>query len=154
MDTSTITALGFGALLMLGAACSGPERNDEGAIVEQGTLDVFDIKVGDCLSGATEGEVANVAAIPCDQPHMYQAYASFDVPDSAYPSSGELQDVADQGCFDAFEEFVGVPYSDSIYLYTWMEPTTESWQDDDREILCQLMLEEGELTEDAQGSGV
>lgn len=153
MSIKSIAALGFGAILML-SACGGPDRNDEGEITEEGELDVFSIKVGDCFADPDVDEVLDVAAVPCDEEHKYQAYALFDLRAGLLPDEDEMYDLASEGCFAEFETYVGLPYPDSELFITWFEPTQESWDQGDREIVCELYLEDDLLTVDAKGSGL
>jgi hypothetical protein len=131
-------AAAAGALVLgLGACSDEPERDDAGAITEEGDADVFTLKVGDCLSdqaGAT-GEVSDVPVVPCDQPHDSEIYFSYLIPDAeAFP--GTFQEHVDAQCLPQFQTFVGVAYEASALDMTWLEPTAASWQEGDRELLC------------------
>lgn len=138
------------ALLVLPAvaACSGSpdeaERQD-GAIVAPGALDVFGVRVGDCLdldvTDATAAQVTDLAAVPCSQPHRHEVFhvgevTGFDV----YPGPSELSSASDGMCLGAFEDYVGVPYLDSDVQFTYLYPSLASWQDEeDREVVCILV---------------
>ncbi|MEZ5411521.1 MAG: septum formation family protein [Acidimicrobiales bacterium] len=138
------------ALLMLPAAtgCSGgpdeAERED-GAIVSPGAVDVFGVRVGDCLdleaSEATAAQITDLAAVPCAQPHRHEVFhvgevTGFDV----YPGPSELSSASDGMCLGAFEDYVGVPYLDSDVQFTYLYPSLASWQDEeDREVVCILV---------------
>lgn len=138
------------ALLALSAltACSGgseeAERED-GAIVAPGALDVFGVRVGDCLdldaTDATAAQVTDLAAVPCTQPHRHEVFhvgevTGFDV----YPGPSELSSTSDGMCLGAFEDYVGIPYLDSDVQFTYLYPSLASWQDEeDREVVCILV---------------
>jgi len=130
------------------AACSGgPEEAEraDGAIVAPGALDVFGVRVGDCLdldaSEATAAQITDLAAVPCAQAHRHEVFhvgevTGFDV----YPGPSELSSAADGICLGAFEDYVGVPYLDSDVQFTYLYPSLASWQDEeDREVVCILV---------------
>ena len=101
--------------------------------------DVFAIEVGDCLNDATTtgDEVTSVPIVPCDEPHDSEAFASVQMDDGEYPGDTAVSAEADEVCTAEFESFVGVPYEDSKYYYSYYAPTQGSWENrGDREILC------------------
>ena len=152
--------LGFAALALtiIVTGCSaGPDRDDTGVITESGELDAFSIKAGDCLDNPTEDgeEFESVAAVPCIEPHDMEAYALFDLPDGDLPADAALGDLAAEGCLDAFKKYVGIDYQDSIYEVFWFNPTPESWEQGDQEIVCLARdPNEDKLTAGVKGSGL
>ena len=123
-------------------------RDDSGAIVEEGELGAFRIRVGDCIGGGIDGEVESVDGVPCDGPHELEVYFAFNLPegDGAYPGDTVVEDLANDGCLDAFQPFVGETYEASIYGFTTLTPTKNSWDGlDDREVLCMLGNYDGTL---------
>ena len=131
-------AAAAGALVLgLGACSDEPERDDTGAITEEGDADVFTLKVGDCLSdqaGAT-GEVSDVPVVPCEEPHDSEIFHSYIIPDAeTFP--GSFDEHIDAQCVPQFETFVGVAYDASTLELSWLEPTAQSWAEGDRELLC------------------
>lgn len=152
--------LGFAtlALTVVVTGCSaGPDRDDSGVITESGELDAFSIKVGDCLNNPTASgeEFESVAAVPCAEPHDLEAYALFDLPDGDLPAEPSLGDQAAEGCLDAFRKYVGVDYQDSIYEVLWFNPTPESWEQGDQEIVCLAADANGaKLSTGVKGSGL
>ncbi|MFC3689090.1 septum formation family protein [Aquipuribacter hungaricus] len=151
-----VLALAAGALVLAGcSAASEPERDDAGAIVAtEESADVFAIAVGDCTNDPDDGadELLSVEAVPCSGPHDNEAYHAEDLPDGDFPGEEEVTAAADEICFDAFEPFVGLAYEDSRLGYGSLTPTSDSWADGDREILCLVADYEGEpLVGSAQG---
>ena len=136
------------AALLAAAGCSGgsdeAERED-GAIVAPGDVDVFGVRVGDCLdldaTDATAAQITDLAAVPCTQSHRHEVFhvaevTGFDV----YPGPSELSSTSDGLCLGAFEDYVGVPYLDSDVQFTYLYPSLASWQDEeDREVVCILV---------------
>jgi len=99
--------------------------------------DVFSIKVGDCLNDATaSGTVTTAPIVPCSKPHDSEAFKSIKMTDGDFPGEDAVKAQADQGCGDAFPDFVGIPFNDSKLDISYYYPTTDSWANGDREILC------------------
>lgn len=117
---------------------------DSGEIVGGGKTDVFTLRVGDCLDDSTTAEqVSDVTTVPCGEAHDYEVYADFPVPDGEYPA--DMQDIADQGCYDRFQAFVGVAYEDSTLDFSNYTPTEDGWTElDDRLVTC-LIFDEGKV---------
>ena len=137
-----VVAAGLG-LVGLGYGGLGGEdnstRDEAGQVVDGGEVGAFRIRIGDCFQDPDSGsdEFESVEAVPCTQAHDNEAYAAFNLSGNDYPGVSEVQQLADQGCFDRFAGFVGVEYEDSSFDFWSMYPTEGSWdQLDDREILC------------------
>ncbi|MCP3853728.1 MAG: hypothetical protein GY713_07030 [Actinomycetia bacterium] len=119
-------------------------RDDSGVIQEAGDVGAFRIQVGDCVQDPGTGAIESVAAVPCAEPHDLEAYASFALDFDEWPGEDAIGEAAGMGCFDQFAGFVGMTYEESIYDFTWLEPTEESFNEiDDKEVLCMLGLYEG-----------
>lgn len=104
---------------------------------ENDNADVFSIKVGDCLNdAAASGTVTTAPIVPCSKPHDSEAYTSITMKDGAFPGADAVKAQADQGCADAFPGFVGIAYNDSKLSISYYYPTSDSWANGDREILC------------------
>lgn len=137
------------------------DRDESGIIVEGGQVDVFTARVGDCFNDPQEiedegTEVTNLAGLPCSEPHDNEIYAAFDVSLETYPGGESMNDIADIGCSDRFESFVGKPYSESILDIVWFVPTADSWSlGNDREVQCAVYHIDGEkLTGSMEGSEI
>jgi hypothetical protein len=104
---------------------------------ENDNADVFSIKVGDCLNDATaSGTVTTAPIVPCSKPHDSEAYKSITMKDGDFPGEAAVKAQADQGCGDAFPDFVGIAFNDSKLDISYYFPTSDSWANGDREILC------------------
>jgi hypothetical protein len=119
-------------------------RADNGEVIEGNeNTDVFTLRVGDCLNDATASETVDaIATVPCSEPHDSEIYASFVVEGDTFPGTESLLAQAEEACLGAFPDFVGIPYADSIYFYSYYFPTEGSWNDrDDREVLCTIFAD-------------
>lgn len=130
-----------------------PVRDDDGRIIEPNEqTDAFALKVGDCLDDATAtGEVQTVPTVPCDGPHDSEIYSAHLLGQSAYPGEETVIGKAEVLCLPAFEEFVGEPYLDSRFDFSYYYPTEESWANGDREVLCVIYDPEGPVTGSLEG---
>jgi hypothetical protein len=153
-----------GAIIVVAAVAflGSAERDDSGEIVDQGSLDVFDLQVGDCFMDGSATptspddttEVDSVDAIPCEQSHNAEVFANIELPDGDFPGDGPVTDTAETRCYDEFEPYVGLDYESSEYNFGWFVPTSQSWSNGDRTINCVLYLNDGGVsTGSAQGSG-
>ena len=130
-------------------------RDDSGEVVEgNDDTDVFTLQVGDCLNDAPAAEtVETIPTVPCTEPHDSEIYASIIMTGDTFPGTDAVIAEADTACLDAFEGFVGVSYADSLYYYSSYFPTEGSWEGGDREILCTIYDEAGQVTGSLQNIG-
>lgn len=153
--------LAFYAVIVIGyfayGAITEADRDESGAIVGGGNIDAFNIRVGDCFDNAdaANDEVSDLPGVPCAQPHDYETYAVFDVSIDSYPSEEEMADIAFESCIQRFDSFVGLEYESSVLEVITMYPTTESWQQNDREVVCALYdMNEQKLVGSTKGSAI
>jgi hypothetical protein len=115
------------------------DRDSTGAIVSEGSVNAFQMRVGDCFDdGSTfsDEEVNSVPGVPCAQPHDNEVYAVFDVSATTFPGD-KMADMAHEQCVQRFEAFVGKDYDSSSLDVATLYPTRESWQQqNDREVIC------------------
>lgn len=135
-----------------GSGSNGNIGNNEAGI----TVSVFDIKIGDCFAEPSENEfIEEITLTDCDEPHDNEVYAFGQYPadeDAEFPAEDDLDDFANDFCTAEFEDYVGIPYSDSIYYFTYFQPTEMSWEDGDREIVCILYDLDGKTEGSKQNS--
>lgn len=118
------------------------DRDSTGAIVSEGSIDAFQMRVGDCFDdGSTfsgDGpEVSSVAGIPCSTPHDNEVYAVFDVSVASFPEGDGMASLAFDSCKERFQSFVGKDYDSSSLDIATLYPTRESWNGQhDREVVC------------------
>lgn len=135
-------------------------RDESGAIVSEGNIDAFAIKLGDCfndnssLASDEASEVSSIPGVPCSEPHDYEVFAVYDVDQSEYPGTEAMSNLAHEGCVARFDEFVGYDYESSALDVTTLYPTAQSWSiQGDREVICAIFDMSGErMTGTAEGS--
>jgi hypothetical protein len=133
------------------------DRDNSGAIVGEGTIDAFNMRVGDCFddSSVVGDEVTDLPGVPCSQPHDYETYAVFDVSMTSYTSDESMSALAYESCLERFDSFVGTDYDSSVLEITTLYPTLESWRQDDREIVCALYdMSEEKLVGSTKGRAI
>ncbi|TAJ48605.1 MAG: hypothetical protein EPO52_10855 [Herbiconiux sp.] len=120
------------------------------------SYDIFQYQVGDCFDDQPD-DATSVTVIDCSTPHDWEVYFNFTVPDTAdgsYPGDDKMQQAADQACYDAFADFVGVSYEDSDYDYGYVTPSKSTWiANDDRVVSCAVYDPAGKLTGSLRGAG-
>jgi hypothetical protein len=114
------------------------KRDDSGQISNSGSLQVADLRAGDCFSLKEEDaqEVGEVDAKRCDETHKYEMFHVADMPDGEYPSDSHMEGFAGQECFPAFAAYVGLAYEDSVLAFIYFTPTGDAWDDGDHSVQC------------------
>lgn len=110
-------------------------RGGDGSVEAGGMLTVDNIQVGDCFDVGEE-EFSDVDAVPCGEPHTYEAFLIQGATGSEYPTDAQMEELFLSSCVPAFESYVGVPYADSEIYASMFTPTTEAWDAGDRQIIC------------------
>lgn len=143
------------AVVVLLTACGDAARDESGAIDAAGAVSVFSLRVGDCYDDHDDGEVTDVAGVPCDQPHDNEVIALFDLPEGPWPGEEQVRALGRTGCLERFEGAVGATYEASQFEVYPITPTSDTWGDqDDREIVCAAYhMDFEKLTGSVLGSG-
>jgi len=134
---------------------SSPDEDsnfDEAAEGEE--VSVFRVREGDCFDDPEGEEVREVEVIPCDEPHDNEVYALVELDDDDdFPGEDQVAEEAQELCFEAFEDYVGIPYEESVFLSLQLTPSEEGWADGDREAVCVLYdADQDKLDESAEGA--
>ena len=150
--------IGVVAVVGLVGAVTAATRDDSGAITGAGSLHIVDVRVGDCFDlndGLDVEEVGEIRAIPCNEPHAFEAYFTTDLPEGDFPSRSALDAQSEAACLPSFEPYVGRDYETSELYVTTFEPTPQGWRDGDRGLLCVISTENAEtaLTGSVRNSG-
>jgi len=137
------------ALLLLATSCSRdaatpaatPAAAPTGAVAQEKAVDVFEIELGDCLSGGNLGDtVSEMQKIDCAAPHVYEVYHLFNLPAGDFPGDEVVDQAADEGCTSAFAVFVGKTYDESELEMQTLTPQADGWKEhDDREVICLVL---------------
>jgi len=140
-------AVGVGAVLIIAAVYSSvtsAQRDTGGGIVDGGTLSVFEIQIGDCISDSITGTLTEASAVPCSEAHIYEAYFNSELPQNG--SFSDVNEFTDEACYSNFEAYVGVSPENTDLTFVSLIPTVGSWDSGDRKITCLLSnLDESEI---------
>lgn len=131
---------------ILGSGSGDADRDEEtGQVTESSTIDVFALKLGDCMLDTGSGTLSDANVVPCAELHDQEVYHEITMEDGEF--SDESIDAASEGCIgDAFTTFVGLAYADSVFEVTTLTPTKESWeQNNDHLIQCIIMDPAGQV---------
>jgi Septum formation len=161
-------------LVLAGGACSGDDDDEEAgrddtsettsaeseddtsettsAEAEEAT--VFQLEEGDCLTSdpSVQGEVSEVPKVDCEEPHFSEVFHTYTIDADALPSAADMEGIVEDQCLAEFETFVGMPYAESALEVTWLEPTPESWERGDRELVCMITDPAGQTTGSLEGA--
>jgi hypothetical protein len=96
-----------------------------------------DFEAGECTNDDLSGNIGEIDTVDCDDEHTAEAFAQFDLDGDDFPGADEVSTQATEGCQgDRFEDYVGLDYQSSIYLVNVITPTEETWDNDDRTVIC------------------
>jgi hypothetical protein len=126
-------------------------------------VDPRTLEVGDCfddLGGPplrAFGWGQPVDRVPCTSAHRYEVYARPALGDHAtdpWPGTSLADETADRRCVEAFEAFVGVPWSSSELDFLVLVPDESTWSGGDTRASCALFdLGLRPLVGSAEGAG-
>ncbi len=161
---STIVAAGAALALTAGlTGCSGlfsntqsdADRDDAGQVTEEANIDIFALKVGDCMPSSRQGgEFDNADVVPCTEPHAEEVYYEFDLAGDEFPDEDTMWEQIEAECLPAFNDFVGIDFSESALEVYPITPTQGTWEElDDRAVLCVVAdPADDQLTESLRGA--
>ncbi|MEO5986879.1 MAG: septum formation family protein [Candidatus Limnocylindria bacterium] len=143
------------AIALVVGYVTSAQRGDDGALTSAGSISVDDLRVGDCFNTATDDEIADVDAVPCNVAHEYEVFTLATYEGSgSYPSDSALPSIFAEVCQPAFEPYVAAPYDSSEIYGSMISPSAESWDAGDRSFICVLFdPDDAALTESLAGAG-
>jgi hypothetical protein len=150
-------ALAVVALFALDDGDDGAEAGSTSTTPAGDPVAVNRVEVGTCFNDAgDEGafDYTDFSVVGCDEPHDNEVYHLFDAPGgAAYPGNDQIAEVTRNGCLEAFEPYVGAPYTESAFAILPIPPSEASWEGGDHEVVCALYdAGREELTGTARGS--
>lgn len=153
----TPLAIALVALVVIGACSDDKAEREGGKITDAGPISVFELRPGDCLypDDKAVGEIENIQAVPCDEPHTQEVFAVPEYEDDSgvYPGEAEIQKFADAACLEAFGQYTGVDYLDSDLYFSWLHPSLDSWNSgDDRQVVCVIVATGDEMIGSVKGT--
>lgn len=156
-----LTGIIFGGVYLF-STIGDASRDGSGEIAGAGDLEVMSLQAGDCFNDPEDFDevVYDVAAVPCSEPHDNEAFAVQSLaaafPGDAFPGQEALWTHSYEICSGPlFDSYVGTRFLDSALDVFSFTPSSESWEQGDREFVCALYrLDLGDLTDTARDSGL
>lgn len=119
------------------------DRDSSGDITNSGDVNVQDLEVGDCLNGLEESDlVLSVEGVACFQPHESEVYAAIAMDDGEWPGLDGVTAAANQSCSDDMATNHPDLFEDDSVEIFFFHPTSASWREGDREIVCVALYPE------------
>ena len=98
----------FMAVALVAALLSAPERDPDGHVSDGGTVNIGEVRVGDCLERMGNDElVDDLQLLPCDEPHRAELAVTFDLTGADYPGDNTIAADAKAGCAERLEDQAG-----------------------------------------------
>ncbi|WZH37977.1 MAG: septum formation family protein [Microbacterium enclense] len=152
----TIAVIAFIALVVVGGAAREAANPGDGGVFDPNggaPSQVLSLQVGECLDDVSTGIITTDNLVDCDSPHTYEVFGDVAVPDGAFPGESAIDTTAQRSCDEAFASYVGVPYDESTLDYSYVGPSSDTWDLGDRQIACLLTDPAGETTGSLANSG-
>jgi hypothetical protein len=151
----TVAAFGTGVVVGFGAAetteaADSTDTTEDEADGSGEMVDVYELRRGHCIRELPLHTGPTLEIVDCDQRHDAEVYGlpAIDEPLSAsFPGDDVLLDRAESLCIDEFDTYVGRTYSESDFEFGFFYPSEESWDEDDREVVCYAWDPIGPLNE-------
>lgn len=110
-------------------------------IVTYQTSPVFSLRTGECVN--TSGQRFSV--VSCAVAHDAEVFASFQLPDSAWPGTTEVRAAANAGCESRLGSYLNPQLALSL-ASTYVFPDQTAWQAGTRTVICEVRPTSGQLT--------
>ena len=116
---------------------------------EWGLISVSELQVGDCFNNIEADPNMAPTVVPlasCDGSHSNEVFNKVQIDDSKYstvPTDDEMLAEMRSACLDAFESYVGIDLDSSSYLVRTYKPSSETWKNGDRTIICLIDSQPG-----------
>jgi hypothetical protein len=108
---------------------------------------VFKLRVGDCIS-APNGQLVSV--LPCSAPHEAEVFATFTLPDLAWPGRPTGRAEATSGCASRLTRYLNPQLAISL-SQSYVFPDSVAWRAGTRTVICEVRATSGQLTGSVRG---
>lgn len=162
-----------GFALLLVAACGGGTGEDtsttEGpsststpgntTAAPMSTWFADQLAVGDCWNDTVDADgdfdySGTPEFVDCSAPHDNEVFAAWVPEGDTFPGEDALDEIAEEVCDPAFEEFIGLPWEDTGGLdYFWLYPDQDEWEEGARGLACSVYLRNVEVAGTLEGIG-
>jgi hypothetical protein len=108
---------------------------------------VFKLRTGDCV--ATPNRQL-VSVLPCSVPHQAEVFATFTLPDSAWPGTPKVRAKASSGCASRLTRYLNPQLAISL-SQSYVFPDSVAWRAGTRAVICEVRATSGLLTGSVRG---
>ncbi len=138
---------------LVALAIANPSRDNAGHVTSAQTVDLKDLKIGDCVAQEPVSPVKNVKLEPCSSGHVGEIYDVTKMPGSSYPGNAAVNSYTTERCRRLLPLYVNTAPGQSGYSIYYVAPSKDSWRIGRRFVVCMLITKSGELTGSAKGAG-
>ncbi len=131
------------AVAVVRDATDGPDRDAAGAIRDERSIRVVDLRAGDCLKDLETQSGTRVDVLPCTEPHTSEIVAVFTLPDGPWPGSANISVYGEEGCAT---RFAAAKVDEKTYLLFPSVPEFGDWPEH-RDVLCIADHRSGKTTD-------
>jgi len=108
---------------------------------------VFKLRVGDCISTPNR---QLVSVLPCSAPHEAEVFATFTLPDLAWPGRPRGRAEASSGCASRLTRYLNPQLATSL-TQSYVFPDSVAWRAGTRTVICEVRATRGQLTGSVRG---
>lgn len=156
--------LAVAAAVACGGESNAPTRDDHGAVVAPGRVDVGELTAGDCFDDPARDTLAALVVLPCDEPHQVEVVGFVELADGDYPGRDRAEELGRAECDGVLADYLmlePVPggaapttIDSTDLVQDTFVPTESSWKDGDRTVICLTFLpDKSAMTSSVRGAG-
>jgi hypothetical protein len=108
---------------------------------------VFKLRPGDCVATLNR---QLVSVLPCSVPHQAEVFATFTLPDSAWPGTPKVRAEASSGCASRLTRYLNPQLAISL-SQSYVFPDSVAWRAGTRAVICEVRATSGQLTGSVRG---
>jgi Septum formation len=112
---------------------------------------VFGLRPGECVNSAGNG--LNVTRLSCATPHDAEVFATFSLPEGAWPGASAVQQDAGNGCVNRFNSYLNPQLATADLTQEYVYPNRAAWQAGEHIVVCEVRAVSGQLTGSVRAQG-
>ncbi len=149
-DISPLAVAGIilGILVLVGAAVGVLAVLTHGfrpkTVITYRPAAVFGLRPGECINSA--GNSLNVTVLSCASPHDAEVFATFSLPQGAWPGASAVQQDAANGCVSRLGGYLNPQLATAALSQEYVYPNQAAWQAGERTVVCEVSAVSGQLT--------
>lgn len=124
LSVLVLAVFGASIALYLAIMSGQPDRADDGSLTEAGPLAVTALREGDCvLVDPAQVTLQGMAAVPCDDGHDAQVFATGVLPEGEWPGEDSVSATVDDRCREQLSGVADAASYDVLVLL----PIAQDW---------------------------